>query len=198
MYTRKAKHRQRGEWLFMPTRWQGWWKTGIIFPQVPLPSPVIPSGFIHVKHKDMNEKPCEAERRREKGWERISCCQGNRHHGNDLINELAMNPSNMVVVKSCRSNYPSFIHAVQPGAAHEPWQTGASILLNPWLPGSSLQSCSEPAPRALEHGQHMPSHPSQPLAAKGQPARLAAGRPHSQRSQAACTAPAASRRWYWK
>lgn len=36
-----------------------------------LPSPVIHSGFIHVKHKAMNEKPCEAERRRgkeEKGF----------------------------------------------------------------------------------------------------------------------------------
>lgn len=36
-----------------------------------LPSPVIPSGFIHVKHKDMNEKPCEAERRRGKEGQRI-------------------------------------------------------------------------------------------------------------------------------
>lgn len=84
-----------------------------------LPNPVIPSGFIHVKHKDMNEKPCEAERRRGKGGERISCYQGNRHHGNYLINELVMNPSNMALVKSCCSNYQGFIHAVLAGAAQE-------------------------------------------------------------------------------
>lgn len=70
-----------------------------------LPSPVIPSGFIHVKHKAMNEKRCEAERRRRgKEGERISRYQGNRRHGNYLINEPAMNPSNMVLVKSRRSN----------------------------------------------------------------------------------------------
>lgn len=62
----------------------------------------------------MNEKPREAERRG-KGGERISCYQGNRHHGNHLINELVMNPSNMVLVKSCRSNYQGFIHAVLAG-----------------------------------------------------------------------------------
>lgn len=94
----------RAEWLFMATRWQALWKTHYLSSSTSLPSRVIPSGFIHVKHKDMNEKPREAERRRGKGGERISCYQGNRHHGNYLINELVMNPSNMTLVKSCRSN----------------------------------------------------------------------------------------------
>lgn len=148
-----------------------------------LPRPVIPSGFIHVKRKDMNEKPCEAERRRGKGGERISCCQGNRHHGNYLINELVMNPSNMVLVKSCCSNYQSFIHAGLAGAAQAARRSlraltdgskePAESMAGERVPGSVLQCCSEPAPRPLEHGDHMPSNPSySPSLPKGSPAGL--------------------------
>lgn len=71
----------------------------------------------------MNEKCCEVERRRGKGGERILCYQGNHHHGNYLINELLLNPTNMVLVKSCCSNYQSFIHPALAGAMWAAWRS---------------------------------------------------------------------------
>lgn len=184
MYPRKAKHRDRAEWSFRPRRGQARWGNGHhLSSSTSFPSPVIPSGFIHVKHEIMNEKPCEEGRRRGKGGERISCYQGNRHHGNHLINELLLNPTNMVLVKSCCSNYQSFIHPVLAGAAQAArrslWAlTDGREQLAEWMegervPGSVLHYSSEPAPRALEHRDRMPANPSyNPTLPKGNPAGL--------------------------
>lgn len=163
-----------------------------------LPSPVIHSGFIHVKHKAMNEKPCEAERRRGEGGERISCYQGNRHHGNHLINELVMNPSSMALVKSCCSNYRSFIHAVLAGAAQRSpgaltdrreqaacWIQGRRA--RAWERAPALLRASSPGPGARRaHGiQSIPQPPCQ------RAARLAPCHRHGQhhKQSADCRSP---------
>lgn len=131
----------------------------------------------------MNEKFCQVERMRGKGGERISFYQSNCHHGNYLINELLMNPTNMVLVKSCCSNYQSFIHPILVGAARAAWRSLRA--LTDWreqlaesmegerVPGSVLHYSSKPAPQALEHRDCMPSNPSySPTLPKGNPAGL--------------------------
>ena len=139
---------------------------------------MIPSGFIHVNHKNMNEKPCEVERRRGKGGERISCYQGNSRHGNYLINELLMNPTNMVLVKSCCNNYQSFIHSVLAGAAWAAWRSlraltdGREQLAESMKESACLGVCSITPPSQL------PGHSSTETACR--PIHLTV--PHCQRA----------------
>ena len=162
----------------------------------------------------MNEKPCEVERRRGKGGERISCYQGNRHHGNYLINELLMNPTNMALVKSCCSNYQSFIHPVLAGAARAAWSSLQALtdgreqlaesMERERVPGSVLHYSSEPAPRALKQRPHAVQSIFHPHTAKGQPSwprATGTGSIHKQSAEPALLLPAmpsTSRRRYRK
>lgn len=127
--------------------------------------------------------------------ERISCYHSNRHHDNYLINEPLMNPTNMVLVKSCCSNYQSFIHPVLAGAAWAAWRslwavTDGREQLAEWMAGKRV-----PGSRSIGPPSQLPWHSSTAtvchpihltLPHRHRVTQLAPCHRHRQHSQAVC------------